>query len=108
MLLGIVHGGDQADITMRRTGLLLISTLVATGSASGQTLTYDAALGTLPSAQGWIHFVDDPAPFDALTEANYTVAGGVLTQGDTGGPNNDDATRSTMSSRPPRSTTTRT
>ena len=30
-------------------------------------------------------------PFDGLTEANYTVAGGALTQGDTGGTSNDDA-----------------
>ncbi len=91
MLFGTAQGGGQADIIMGRTGLLLISALLATGSASGQTFTYDAALGTLPSDQGWTHFVNDPPPFDGLTEANYTVSGGVLTQGDTGGPNSDIA-----------------
>ncbi len=48
------------------------------GPATSQTwrVDYDASLGTLPSAQGWTHFVDDPAPIDGLSEANYQVLGG--------------------------------
>ncbi len=62
---------------MRTRDFLLFSSLLAAAPVFGQTLEYDASLGTLPSGQGWIHFVDDPPPIDGLTEANYTVAAGV-------------------------------
>jgi hypothetical protein len=54
---------------------------------------YDAALGTLPDAQGWTFNTDDPPPDDGLTTANYSVAGGILSQGPTGGGSSDDANR---------------
>ena len=74
---------------MKSAAFTLVFALLAAGSASGQTFTYDASLGTLPSAQGWTHQFTDPVPVDGLSEANYTVAAGVLIQGDTGGINND-------------------
>jgi hypothetical protein len=73
---------------------LALANLTATSAgAQSYTLDYDASLGTLPSAQGWVHFVDDPLPDDSLDETNYTVSAGVLTQGPTGGGSNDDANR---------------
>jgi hypothetical protein len=60
-------------------------------------LEYDASLGTLPDAQGWTIVNDDPPPDDGLTTANYSVAGGLLTQGPTGGPNDDVANRQYVS-----------
>ena len=41
------------------------------------TVNYDAGLGTLPSAQGWVHNTN------GLPESNYSVANGSLTQGST-------------------------
>ncbi len=83
-----------------------ITLVVLAGSASSQTwrVDYDASLGTLPSAQGWTHFVDDPAPIDGLSEANYQVLGGpgeFLLQGPTGGVNNDHANRQWYEVSPP-------
>lgn len=57
---------------------------------------YDPGLGTLPDAQGWTYFTDDPLPDDALDASNYSVSGGVLTQGPTGGGSNDSANRQWM------------
>ena len=79
-----------------RHGWLAVLALatVMPGASSAETLDllYDASLGTLPSAQGWVHHVTDPAPDDSLTEGGtYSVAGGVLSQGDTGGVTNDGA-----------------
>ncbi|MDJ0853152.1 MAG: thrombospondin type 3 repeat-containing protein [Myxococcota bacterium] len=71
--------------------------------AGAQTwrLDYDASQGTLPSAQGWSHFSEDPAPSDGLTESNYTVSSGALVQGPTRGPNADDANRQWYQAEPP-------
>src|SRR5882672_3588853 len=43
----------------------------------GATLTYDASLGTSPSAQGWTNVNS------SLPESNYSISGGSLLQGDT-------------------------
>ena len=53
----------------------LASLPTAPAGAQTYTLDYDASLGTLPSAQGWVHFVADPLPDDGLDESNYSVAG---------------------------------
>lgn len=68
-----------------------LAVLLAAASGFAQTfeLAYDASLGTLPSAQGWIYVGDDPAPDDGLDESIFSVGGGVLTMGHTGGPNDD-------------------
>ena len=74
--------------------LVLAATLVASlASARTLELEYDASSGFLPSAAGWTHVLEDPLPDDGLDESNFSVAGGVLTQGDTGGPNGDVANR---------------
>ena len=82
----------------RRTPLSIAALLggllcLAAGPVAAQTwqIDYDPVLGTLPSAQGWTHFVNDPLPDDGLDESNYVVALGTLAQGDTGGPNSDPA-----------------
>jgi hypothetical protein len=69
----------------------VIATFAIAGSATAQTyrVDIDPSLDTLPSAQGWTHYFTDPAPIDGLTEANYSVGGGVLVQGPTGGGNSD-------------------
>ncbi len=70
----------------RRTAVLALLPLGLAAPASALTwrVDYDASLGTLPSAQSWTHTMSDPASFDGLTEANYSVSGGVLAQGPTG------------------------
>ncbi|MCR9097219.1 MAG: LamG domain-containing protein [bacterium] len=73
------------------TSVVVATGLSAPAQAQDYEISYDASLGTLPSAQGWTHVVVDPAPVDGLDETNYSVAGGALTQGPTGGPSNDDA-----------------
>ena len=83
-----------------RSPLLIFVTLVVFHFASGSQAqtwshSYDAALGTLPSAQGFTHQVSDPAPDDDLDESNYSVAGGVLTQSPTGGASNDNGNTQT-------------
>lgn len=67
--------------------------LLSTSAAFAQTwqVEYDPSLGTLPSAQGFGHFVQDPLPDDGIDESNYAVAGGLLIQGPTGGPSDDPA-----------------
>ena len=70
--------------------LLGLVTMATAAFAQGlYQLDYQASLGTLPSDQGWVHVVDDPAPIDGLDETNYSVAGGVLVHGDTGGGSGD-------------------
>ena len=73
--------------------LYLGAMLWLSGSAWAQTwgIEYDPALATLPSAQGFTHVLFDALPDDGLSESNYGVGGGQLTQGDTGGPNTDAA-----------------
>lgn len=75
--------------------LSLLSTTAFTGTASAQSwqTDFDAAVGSLPSAQGWTHFLSDPAPDDGLTEGNYGIFGGALTQGGTQGINVDPDNR---------------
>ena len=67
--------------------------LVASGPALGQTwqIEYDPTGGALPSTHGFVHSFVDPLPDDGLGESNYAVAGGLLSQGETGGPNGDPA-----------------
>ena len=56
---------------------------VAAAPVAAQTwqIDYDPSLGTKPSAQGWTHDVADPLPDDGLSEGNYLVALGALSQG---------------------------
>ena len=75
---------------MKRFVLCFALLTVLSGGQVGADLIYNPSLGTLPSSQGWTHFVDDPPPGDGLSESNYTLAGGSLMQGDTGGPNVDN------------------
>ena len=76
-------------ISIASTALLLVTA----GPAGAWTwqVAYDASLGTKPSAQGFDAFVTDPLPDDGLDESNYTVGGGLLIQGETGGANLDQA-----------------
>ncbi len=62
---------------------------------------YDASLGSLPSAQGFVHQLTDPPPNDLLTEGNYSVVVSALVQGDTGGPNTDPGNTQWYESVPP-------
>jgi hypothetical protein len=64
--------------TLLRTFQIAALLLAAAPCTIASTLTYDASLGTLPSAQGWTHFSS------ALSEANYSVSAGILFQGNTG------------------------
>ncbi|MEM7413537.1 MAG: LamG domain-containing protein [Myxococcota bacterium] len=83
-----------------RIGVAVLG-LTAAASAQSWQIDYDPALGTLPSAQGFSHTLLDPAPSDGLSEANYSVAGGVLTQGDTGGATGDPANSQYYAITPP-------
>ena len=78
-----------------RNLLVLAAALLVARVGYAQTwqLGYDASLGTLPSAQGFVLFSDDPPPDDGLDESNYAVSGGVLSQGPTGGGSDDVANR---------------
>ena len=76
------------------TALIVVLTFLAQAGATWSQsweVGYDAASGSLPTAQGWTHIVSDPSPFDSLDEGNYLVSLGALTQGDTGGVNADPA-----------------
>ena len=72
---------------------LWVASLLLPVAAASQTWTveYDASLGTKPSAQGFTHVASDPLPDDGLDESNYTVGGGLLVQGETGGVSVDPA-----------------
>lgn len=86
---------ERRPIAAVVTWLLTLSAMLVASPATAQTwrVDYDPSLGTLPSGQGWTHFLSDPLPADGLTEANYSVAAGVLTQGPTGGINADVGNR---------------
>ena len=76
---------------------------VAAAPVAAQTwqIDYDPSLGTKPSAQGWTHDVADPLPDDELSEGNYLVALGALSQGDTGGSNTDAGNTQWYEAAPP-------
>lgn len=72
--------------------LLLLTLTLDAMSVSAQTydLLYLPGFSPdLPSDQGWVHQVVDPAPVDGLDETNVTVFAGVMTLGDTGGVSGD-------------------
>ena len=63
-------------------GIFVVAMVVAGASQAGNNCTcsheYDAALGTLPSDQGWNHYSN------GLPESNFSVVSGCLVQGSTG------------------------
>lgn len=85
-------GRRRGRMASPRRGLLagaLLLGWVSAANAQSWQRTYDASLGSLPSAQGWSLSTVDPAPDDSLDEGNYLVSLGALTQGDTGGGSTD-------------------
>ncbi len=88
--IAVRHSEVRSSVTL--LALCFVAFLAIPASAQIGP-SYDASFGTLPSAQGFVHFVSDPAPPDALSEANFSVAGGQLTMGDSGGPNADVGNR---------------
>lgn len=87
---GRLVGATLAPIILIAFGVTLMP---LAGSAQSWEVGYHASLGSLPDAQGWTPFLDDPLPDDGLGAGNYLVALGVLTQGGTGGVNFDLANR---------------
>ncbi len=62
----------------------------ATSPPPSTRIVYDGRLGTLPSAQGWVYYSEDPKPPDGLDRTQPRRLEVGFEQPPTGGPSQDD------------------